>query len=124
MKTAKLLIDAAVKVCGSQAEVARQLGAHPAQVTEWKTGTRPLSPEDAALLADLGNMDARQAVIDAVIERNANSRRGRLLFEILGKAQAAGVAAVLVFFYAAQPSNATAGQIRNHHPINYSTHRI
>lgn len=58
-----------------------------------------MSPELAAELADIAGEDARQAVIDAVIERNAANRKGKVLREILGKAVAAGVVGMLVFFY-------------------------
>lgn len=124
VKCAKLLIDAAVKVCGSQAEVARQMGVPRVSITQWKNGTRPLSPEDAALLADLANMDARQAVVDAVIERNAGTPKGRVLLDILGKALAASVAGLLVLSYGDSSATDTGGQIRNRPAIDVINHRI
>lgn len=44
-------------------------------------------------------MDARQAAIDAIIERNAANRKGALLADILGKGQAVGAAAMLDISY-------------------------
>lgn len=107
MKLAILLIDKAIEICGSAAELARRLQVDRAEVTKLRQGKRPLSPEMAAEIADIAGEDARQAVIDAVIERNAETRKGPVLREILGKGIAAGVAAMLVFSYSAEPQDAT-----------------
>lgn len=104
MKIAKLLIDKATKTCGSDAEVARRLGIYPADVSNLRAGKRKLSPEIAAELAELAGEDARQAVIEAVIERNEGTRRGGLLREILGKGLAAGVAGMLLISYSGSVS--------------------
>lgn len=97
---AKTLIDNAAKMCGSEAELARRIGTSPAALSHLKHGNREMSPETAALLADIAHMDAREAVIQAVIERNKTGPKAEQIREILGKALAAGVAAVLVFSYA------------------------
>lgn len=106
MTVAQSLIDKAIEICGSAAEVARKLGIDRAEITRLKKGQRPLSPELAAEIADIAGEDARQAVIDAVIERNADSRKGPLLRDILGKAQAAGGAAVCHISYSEGSQNA------------------
>lgn len=95
MFLAQTLIDRAVKMCGSSAELAKRLEIYPADITNLKKGKRPLSPEIAAEIADIAGMDARQAAIDAIIERNAANRKGQRLADILGKAQAVGAAAML-----------------------------
>lgn len=99
MKIAELLIDKAAAVCGSQAELARRMGVERSEITNLKSGRRPLSPELAAELADIAGEDARQAVIDAVIERSQNTRKGAVLRDILGKGLHAGAVAVLLFSY-------------------------
>lgn len=99
MTLGQTLIDKASKVCGSDAELARRMGIYPADISNLRSGKRPLSPELAAELADIAGEDARQAAIDAIIERNANTRKGGALKEILGKALAGGAAAMLVFSY-------------------------
>lgn len=100
MKLAELLIDKATKACGgNQAELARRMGIYPADVTNLKTGKRPLSPEIAAELADIAGEDARQAAIDAVIERSQGTRKGQVLREILGKGLHAGAWATLLCSY-------------------------
>lgn len=101
MKSVKTLIDKAAKVCGSEAEVARRLGTSRQALSAMKHGTRETSPETAAMLADIAHEDAREAVIQAVIERNKTGPKADLIREILGKATAAGAAAVLGFSYVA-----------------------
>lgn len=86
-------------MCGSDAALARRMGIYPADVSRLRAGKRPLSPELAAEIAEIAGEDARQAVIDAIIERNADSRKGALLREILGKGQAAGGAAMCHISY-------------------------
>lgn len=71
-----------------------------------------MSPETAALLADLANADPIEAIKDAVIERNKGTRLGDKLREILGKGLAAGVAGVWVFSYSAGSISGTDHQER------------
>lgn len=106
MKLAETLIDNAVKKCGSQAELARRVGVYAPDISKLRAGTRTLTPELAALIADEAHMDARQAYIDAGIERDLANPNGGRLADVLGKALAAGVAAVLVFSYADLPISA------------------
>lgn len=96
---AETLIDNAMKNCVSYAELARKIGTSPAALSHMKQGNREMSPETAALLADVAKMDVQQAVIDAVIERNKTGEKAERLREILGKALAAGVVGVLAFSY-------------------------
>lgn len=106
MKLAETLIDNAVKICGSQAELARRVGVHAPDISKLRAGKRTLTPELAALIADEAHMDARQAYIDAGIERDLANPNGGRLANVLGKALAAGVAAVLLFSYADLPISA------------------
>lgn len=107
MQYAETLIDKAIESCGSAAELARRMGIDRAEITKLRQGKRPLSPELAAELADIAGDDAREAAIHAIIERNAEGRKGHLLREILGKAIAAGVAGLLVFSYSGGSISAT-----------------
>lgn len=72
-----------------------------------RRGKRPISPEMAAVLADIAGEDAREATIAAVIEGARGTRREGVLREILGKALAAGVAGMLVFSYSGDSISAT-----------------
>lgn len=83
-----------------------------------------MTPEMAAELADIAGEDARQAVIDAVIARNMDGKKGPRLAQILGKALAAGVAAMCLFFYSADSISATKTIAPNHAGANVYIHRI
>lgn len=107
MTVAQTLIDKAIAMCGTAAEVARRLEIDRAEITRLRKGTRPLSPELAAEIAEIAGEDARQAAIDAIIERNEKNRKGPLLREILGKEQAAGGAAMCHISYSDDLETAT-----------------
>lgn len=124
MKYAESLIDKAIESCGSAAELARRMGIDRAEVTKLRQGKRPLSPELAAELADIAGDDAREAAIHAIIDRNAEGRKGRLLREILGKALAAGVAGLLAISYSGDSISATEKIAKNDLTIYESIHRI
>lgn len=124
MQAGQTLIDKAIETCGSAAELARRMGIDRAEITRLRKGQRPLSPELAAEIADLAGEDARQAVIDAIIERNADSRKGALLREILGKGQAAGGAAMCHISYSGDSISATDSIAKNATAIKNRIHRI
>lgn len=124
MQAAQTLIDKAVETCGSAAELARRMGIDRAEITRLRQGKRPLSPELAAEIADLAGEDARQAVIDAIIERNSDSRKGALLREILGKAQAAGGAAMCHISYSNASISATDPIAKTRKIVKERIHRI
>lgn len=124
MKLGESLIDKASKVCGSDAALARRMGIYPADVSNLRTGKRPLSPELAAEIADIAGEDARQAAIDAVIERARGTRKENTLREILGKALAAGVAAMLVISYNGDSISATEKIAIDTSTIAQAIHRI
>lgn len=100
------------------------MGVYPTDITKLKKGERPISPEIAAELADIAGEDARQAAIDAIIERNQDNRKGYLLKEILGKGLAAGVAAMSLSFYSGDSISAMETVAKNDATVNVSIHRI
>jgi len=108
MNPEKTLIDRAAEKCGSYVELARRIGTSKQALSQMKHGQREISPETAALLADIANEDARDAVIRAVIARNKTGPKAEQIREILGKALAAGVAAMLLFFYSGATTPTTA----------------
>lgn len=124
MLSVQILIDKAIDMCGSAAELARRMEIDRAEITKLRKGTRPASPEIAAEIADIAGMDARQAAIDAIIERNAANRKGALLADILGKGQAVGVAAMLDISYSGDSKIDTAVMKNDSNSINNSIHRI
>lgn len=98
MENLKTLIDKASKVCGSDQALAKRIGVLPSVISMLRR-ERTITPETAAELADIAGEDAREAAIQAIIERSKGTRREGVLREILGKALAAGVAGMLVFSY-------------------------
>ncbi len=107
MEYVQPLIDKAAKVCGSDTELAKRLGTARPNISLMRAGKRAISPETAAELADIAGEDAREAAIAAMIENAKGTRREGVLRDILGKAQAAGVAAVLAFSYSGDSMSAT-----------------
>ncbi|MPM15936.1 hypothetical protein SDC9_62310 [bioreactor metagenome] len=124
MKLAQSLIDKAVEMCGSAAELARRMECYPADISNLRSGKRPLSPELAAEIAEIAKVDARQAAIDAIIERNAANRKGALLADILGKGQAVGAAAMLGSSYTGDSIVDTAVIKNDSASVNKNIHRI
>lgn len=102
MENIKTLIDKATKICGSTNALAERMGVKP-NVISMLRGGRQITPETAAELADIAGEDAREAAIQAIIERAKGTRREGALKEILGKGLAAGVAGLLVFSYSPEP---------------------
>jgi len=100
------LIDKASKVCGGDTALAHKLGVHQPDISAMRHGKRKISPATAAELADIAGMDAREAVIAAVLESAKGTRREGVLREILGKAVAAGGAAMSLIFYKNDSSDA------------------
>lgn len=107
MQDKKTLIDKASEICGGDAALARRMGISRALVSLMRSGDRKITPETAAELADIAGDDAREAAISALLENAKGTRRESVLREILGKALAAGVAGMLVFFYSGDSISAT-----------------
>lgn len=101
MKYALALIDKAAKVCGSYAELSRKIDLAESTISEIRKGKRRLPPDCVPILADLLGLDVHETIDQIMIENASGTKREAALKEILGKALAAGVAAMLVFFYSA-----------------------
>ena len=81
MQEIKTLIDRASKVCGNDTILAQRMGIKNQVVSMLRHG-RTISPETAAELASLAGESAREATIQAVIQRSAGTRRGEVLRRI------------------------------------------
>lgn len=124
MQDKKTLIDKASEMCGGDAALARRMGISRALVSLMRSGDRKITPETAAELADIAGDDAREAAIAAIIEGAKGTRREGVLREILGKAAAAGGAAMLGISYS-EGSNSTTEKIaKKADSIQLSIHRI
>ena len=107
MQAQKTLIDKASKMCGSDAELCRRAEISPALLSLMRANKRSMSPATAAVLADIAGEDAREIALDAVIESAKGTRLEKTVREILGKALAAGVAAMWLFSYSGDSAAAT-----------------
>lgn len=121
MLLAETLIDKAVEKCGSSAELARRMGIDRAEITKLRKGTRPLSPELAAEIADIAGQDAREAAIAAVIERSKGTRKEGAMREILGKALAAGVVGMSLISYSGDSTSTTEPTANGNSPLTLDT---
>lgn len=105
------LIDEAAKKCGGQAALARHLHKSPSQVSEWRAGTEPLSPETVGLLCELVDMDpdeSRRLALTAVVENPKNADKRERLRRAFFASWGLGVALAL---QTAAPTDAMAAKI-------------
>lgn len=79
------LIERALVVSGSQAELARTLKVPPSHVTMWKTGAKPCPPEDQARIGAIAGLDPVQTLVRAHIEKHEGTEKGDQLARVLGK---------------------------------------
>lgn len=124
MQSGQTLIDKASNVCGSDSKLAERMGVHRVVIAEMRNGKRAISPATAAELADIAGDDAREAAIAAIIEGAKGTRRESTLRNILGKALAAGVAAMLVISYKDDSISTTETIAKSETPVYFSIHRI
>ena len=88
------LIERALAVAGSQAELARLLKVAPPNITVWKKEEKPCPPEDQARIAAIAGIDPVQTLVRAHIEKHEGTEKGDQLARVLGKFLVATGAAV------------------------------
>lgn len=124
MLYAETLIDKASKVCGGDAALARRLGISKPLLSMMKSGNRAMTPAKAAELADIAGEDAIQATINAVIDSAKGTPKEGVLKDILGKALAAGEAAMLAISYKNDSKTATNNIAKSFTRGKQAIHRI
>lgn len=124
MQYVQMLIDKAAEVCGGDQQLADRMGIARPNISLMRSGKRAISPATAAELADIAGDDAREAAIAAIIEGARGTRRESTLRNILGKALAAGVAAMLVISYKEDSTSAMETIAKSDTPVYFSIHRI
>lgn len=85
MTLVKDLIDKAAKNLGSQAALARELGVHRAQITNWKRGTHVCKPDDLAAIGYFAGYNALNILAAATIKEAEGTAKGKVLEAALGK---------------------------------------
>ena len=73
------LIDRAIEVCGSGAELARKLNVSRVTVHQMQTGKAKLSPEMAALCAEIVGDDPYRAAAIAMVENCRDKEKAERL---------------------------------------------
>ncbi len=89
------LIDAARSLGYTDAEVARRIGVSRSYLCDVAAGRKSLSPEAAALLADLAGRDPTEALKAQTVENEKDADRRERLRRALFVCWVAGVAAAL-----------------------------
>lgn len=107
------LLDAAKEKHGSDYKVAKLLGRQTQEISDMRHGRLTAQPEDHALIASLGGLDAEEALVRAVIAKHAGKPKGERLLSVLGNVlRRTGEAVTLGFFgsavLATNPRNAEA----------------
>lgn len=88
------LIDDAVKMCGSQAELARRLEITPQFLSAIKKGKAVCPADLAGEIAIVAGKEIAPAVLDAVMDALPRTARGQRVKEAMQKAFLAGAAAM------------------------------
>lgn len=90
----KTLIDKAATVCGSQSNLARELGIPPQHLSNMKNGIRKAQPSDIAAIGGIAGYDAAEMLARATVEDTEGTKKGAVLAKYLGKALLATGAAI------------------------------
>lgn len=118
MKYVKALIDKAGKNAGSFYKLAQVTGLHEQNISAIRAGRRTLPLDVVPELAELAGEDVDEAIHQVMIEQTRDPERRERLTEILGKAVAAGVAAMLVFSYSGDSNSSTLTNAKSNNKLN------
>ena len=88
MKQAEInnLLDKAAEICGSDYKAAKSMGVTPQTVSDWRYGRRNPQPEDIALIACAGGLNAEQWALRAMVAKHEGTAKGDRLMKAVGKA--------------------------------------
>lgn len=110
------LIDKAVETCGSGAELARRIGVSKVTVHLMQSGKAPLSPEVAALCAEVIGADPYREAAKAMVEGCKDPKKAERLTRAFHLPRlTGGVAMLLISVISAVlcPNDASAKQVRS-----------
>ena len=84
MDLVKTLIAKAAEKLGSQAALARELGVHRSQITNWKSGTDKCQAADLAAIAYLAGFNAMNVLAATTLKEHEGTQKGAVLNAALG----------------------------------------
>lgn len=105
MNYGQSLIDKAGKICGSFYKLSKRTGFAQATISEIRKGKRDLPMEWVPVLAEISQVDAREALALVLAEKLPEGSEAR---QILEKARAAGEGETLPFTYSGNIRGAVA----------------
>lgn len=114
---AQSLIDKVIEKCGSQAEAARRLDVTRANISLIASGKVQLSPELAALCAEIVGEDPYRCAAEAMALNCKDRNKAERLNRAFHLPRLAGGAAMLLIFLAlgaSCPDSASAKSVREH----------
>lgn len=112
MTNIETLIDKASKTCGSDAQLARKMGISQSTISDMRHRGRTVTPETAAELAAIAGEDAREAAIEAIVQRAKGTRRESVLRGILGKGMVTVAVIGVVTASALWPQDVSASSLK------------
>ncbi len=83
MQQLRELIEQASKIAGSNAALAKLIGAEAPNVNMWKSGKKPCPPGDVALMAHVAGLDAGEWTLRAVAAKYEGTAKGEMLMQAL-----------------------------------------
>ena len=100
LTTINALLDAAKAKTGSDRQTAKLLDRSNQEISDMRHGRLNAQPEDHALIAAIGGLDAEEALVRAVIAKHADKPKGEKLLSVLGNVLRRTGAAVTLGFFA------------------------
>lgn len=82
----KNLIDLAIKQCGSQTKLAKRIGIQPQKVSNWINNQRKLTLIEVVILAEVANLEVKEWLIRATINKYEEDAKAKQAVNVLKKA--------------------------------------
>lgn len=119
------LIRRASKNAGSEKALAAELEVSPTVVSDWKSGRKPCSPENQALMASMAGLDAEAWGARAMIAKHEGTTKGAKLEAALKKALlATGAGLLSCGVEAAQAISAALNRSGDLYPVLHTMYKL
>lgn len=80
------LINLAVEKCGSQTKLANKIGIQPSIVSNWLKNKRKLTIIEVVILAEIANLEVKEWLIRATINKYQEDEKAKEAVNVLKKA--------------------------------------